>query len=121
MRRHAIDCKKIGESKTNPGYFKYNIKIREKDGTIKNKPAYGKDMQDAISRLIWDERLYNLSYNKRLSNGMILAWLLTVIIPSIISSVTNSPIWVLLGILVSTIIGFLIVRVEKFLNREKEF
>ena len=55
-RRRAIECKFVEKSKTNPGYLKYEITICEKDGTIHKQPAYGKDMQDAISRLINIER-----------------------------------------------------------------
>ena len=55
-RRRAIDCKLERKSNSNPGYFKYNVTIREKDGTVHTEPCYGKDMQDALSRLINTER-----------------------------------------------------------------
>ena len=55
-RRRAINCEIIEKSKSNPGYCKYMITIQELDGTIHKQPAYGKDMQDAISRLINIER-----------------------------------------------------------------
>ena len=51
-RRKAVNCVMLEESKTSPGYFKYQITIREKDGTEHVVPAYGKDMQDAIERVI---------------------------------------------------------------------
>jgi hypothetical protein len=60
-KRKAIDCKLIESSKTSPGYHKYQITILEKDGIETTQPAYGKDMQDAISRLIWNERIYKVS------------------------------------------------------------
>ena len=44
------------KSKSNPGYCKYIVTICEKDGTVHKEPAYGKDMQDAIARLINTER-----------------------------------------------------------------
>ena len=55
-RRKAIECKIVERSKSNPGYCKYDITIQELDGTIHTQPAYGKDMQDALSRLINTER-----------------------------------------------------------------
>ena len=55
-RRRAIECKMERKSNSNPGYFNYNITIREKNGAIHTEPAYGKDMQDALSRLIYTER-----------------------------------------------------------------
>ena len=55
-RRRAIDCKLVEKSRSNPGYIKYMITIAEMDGTIHKEPAYGKDMQDALSRLMNIER-----------------------------------------------------------------
>ena len=55
-RRRALDCKLIEKSKKHNGYFKYEITIGEKDGKKHKEPAYGRDMQDAINRLIWKER-----------------------------------------------------------------
>lgn len=60
-KRKAVDCKLIEASKTSPGYHKYQITILEKDGIETTQPAYGKDMQDAISRLIWNERIDKVS------------------------------------------------------------
>ena len=54
-RRKAIDCQLVEESKSNPGYFKYMVTVREIDGTITKHPAYGVDMQDAIKRLVRSE------------------------------------------------------------------
>ena len=65
-KRRAIDCKIVEKSKSNPGYLKYMITIAEMDGTIHKQPAYGKDMQDALSRLINKER--TLKVEKKLIN-----------------------------------------------------
>jgi len=55
-RRRALECKFVEKSKKNPGYLKYEVTIGEKDGTVHTQPVYGKDMQDALSRLINIER-----------------------------------------------------------------
>jgi hypothetical protein len=55
MKRKAIDCKLIRKSNSNPGYFKYEVTIQEKDGTTQVQPAYGTCMQSALSRLIKKE------------------------------------------------------------------
>ena len=63
-RRKATKAELIRESKDHPGYFKYKVTILEVDGTIHDVPAYGKDMQDAIERLVWVERIdKSLSYD----------------------------------------------------------
>ena len=70
MKRKAIDCKLIRKSNSNPGYFKYEVTIQEKDGSIHKEPAYGKDMQSALSRLIKKEMT-----EKAFNPGLIfLAW-----------------------------------------------
>ena len=54
-KRKAIDCKLIKESNCYPGYFIYMVTIQEEDGTTADHPTYGKDMQDAMRRLVRSE------------------------------------------------------------------
>ena len=54
-RRRALECKLVEKSKSNPGYLKYMVTIGEKDGTVHTQPAYGKDMQGALNRLLKKE------------------------------------------------------------------
>ena len=81
-RRRALDCKLIEKSKKNAGYFKYEVTIGEKDGTVHKEPAYGRDMQDAISRLIWKERTIKVE-KKMEKNPLIffLVWMVIMAIP----------------------------------------
>ena len=44
------------ESKTFNGYFKYEVEIENEDFTTEKVPAYGKDLQDALSRVVHDRR-----------------------------------------------------------------
>ena len=55
--RRAINGKLREESKDYPGYFKYEFEIKEEDGSITKIPAYGIDMQDALSRIVRHERI----------------------------------------------------------------
>ena len=81
-RRRALDCKLIEKSKKNVGYFKYEVTIGEKDGTVHKEPAYGRDMQDAISRLIWKERTIKVE-KKMERNPLIffIVWLIIMAVP----------------------------------------
>tara|TARA_B100001123_G_C14872469_1_gene852551 strand:+ start:120 stop:497 length:378 start_codon:yes stop_codon:yes gene_type:complete len=54
--RKALDCKLIGQSEIDPNYFKYEVTIQEPNGDVYKAPAFGRDMQDALSRLVWTER-----------------------------------------------------------------
>lgn len=107
-RRRAIDCKLLEKSKNNPGYCKYEVTIQEKNGYIHKEPAYGKDMQDAISRLIWNERTKIIE--KKLGAGwFFLAWLLIMGWPAIMLEKTDSPLYLLyafITIIVLISVGF---------------
>jgi len=82
-RRRAIDCKIIEKSKSNPGYCKYMITIAELDGTVHKQPAYGKDMQDALSRLMNTERTFKVERKLESNTGLIfLIWLIAMGVPS---------------------------------------
>ena len=54
--RKALDCKLVGPSTIDSGYFRYEVTIQEADGEVYVAPAFGRDMQDALSRLVWTER-----------------------------------------------------------------
>ena len=54
-KRKEIYCKLVKETITNEGYFKYIVTVEDVDGSISKHPSYGKDMQDAIRRLVRSE------------------------------------------------------------------
>ena len=79
MKKRAIRAELRKESKTFPGYFKYELDVQFKDGTIKkNIPAYGKDLQDALSRTVKKEKVEKVE--KKLSQlpdwVMLMSWFL---------------------------------------------
>lgn len=62
MKRKVVRAELRKESESFPGYFKYEVDIQEEDGSIiENIPAYGKDLQDALSRVVHDEKVVTLS------------------------------------------------------------
>ena len=91
-RRRALDCKLIEKSKTSPGYLKYEVTIGEKDGTIHTQPAYGKDMQGALARLMNTERTVKIERKLETNTGLIfLVWLLVMGTPAIFFGAQNTP------------------------------
>ena len=107
-RRRAISCKFIEKSKTSPGYLKYEITICELDGTTHTEPAYGKDMQDAISRLINKER--TVKVEKKFYNYpflLFLAWISVMSWPALIFGVEGPTLILSMfgGTIVLTLIG----------------
>jgi|TARA_R110002153_G_scaffold214951_2_gene367618 hypothetical protein len=108
-KRRAIDCKLLKRSTTHDGYCKYMVTVGEKDGTIHKQPVYGKDMQDALSRLLWHERTEKVVKVAEKGDGLpiIALMLLVLAIPAVYTAMTDNPIYLLwtLGILV---VGFTI-------------
>ena len=81
-RRKAINCRLTEKSRYSKNYYKYVVTIEEKDGTRTDQPAYGKDMQDALSRLINTER--TIKVEKRMERHpffFFVAWLFIMAIP----------------------------------------
>ncbi len=107
-RRRAIDCKLVARSKANPGYCKYMITIAELDGTVHKQPAYGKDMQGALSRLMNTERTVKVERKLENNTGLIfLIWLVLMGAPAMIFGAHNTP-WMLVWT-IGTIIGLMLI------------
>ena len=111
-RRKAIASKLIRKSKSHPNYFKYEITIQEKDGQLYSQPAYGKDMQDALSRLIWTERTTKVgrTISKLEVIWIFAAWLISLVVPTFLATHHNNPIWLLItvGCIVTFIGGYVV-------------
>ena len=111
-KRRALFCKLVGKSDSNEGYYKYLVTIGEKDGSIHNQPVYGRDMQDAISRLIKKE--LTVKIEKKLETGWVFfAWLFAMCWPAAIfgiSGIEGNPVWIGLSlgsVFVMTIVAIL--------------
>ena len=111
-KRRALFCKLVGKSDSNEGYYKYLVTIGEKDGSMHNQPVYGRDMQDAISRLIKKE--LTVKIEKKLETGWVFfAWLFAMSWPAAIfgiSGIEGNPVWIGLSlgsVFVMTIVAIL--------------
>lgn len=121
-KRKAIDCKLIRPSTSNPGYFKYDIIIQEKDGTTSSQPAYGTDMQDAINRLIWSERVEKVTTkankNKSIEYGVMAAIVIVCIIgPGVWSSMQGTPLFSVAGLSMVALVGTVIYWFNRWLSK----
>ena len=112
-RRKAISAELVRESKDNPGYFRYNIEIQEVDGTRHTVPAYGKDMQDAIARLVWNERAHNKLTSVIIGFVIFIPFLTA----CVLGALTDSPAWVLSGLGFSVVLGILMSVIDKYLSK----
>ena len=57
MKQKVINATYRKDSQTFPDWLKYEVEILNEDGTTEMIPAYGKDLQDALSRVVHDKRV----------------------------------------------------------------
>ena len=60
MRKKVLNVSYRKDSNTFNDWMKYEIEILKEDGSKEKIPAYGKDLQDALSRVVHDERVEKL-------------------------------------------------------------
>lgn len=65
MKQKAIDVKYRKTSESFPDYLKYEITVLNEDGTTEVIPAYGKDLQDALSRVVHDDKVRKITKRTR--------------------------------------------------------
>ena len=83
MKSKVINVSYRKNSNSFPEWMKYEIEILNEDGTTTKIPAYGKDLQDALSRVVHDSKVEKLEKQaKRIPDlvwvvlwfGYILGW-----------------------------------------------
>lgn len=57
MKQKVINATYRKNSQTFPDWLKYEVEILNEDGSTETIPAYGKDLQDALSRVVHDKRV----------------------------------------------------------------
>jgi hypothetical protein len=95
MPRIAIKAEWERKSESTPGFYKYIVTIREEDGEIVKSPVYGRNMQDALSRIVRHERSERIvrKTEKIPAWVYLLLFFMTMGTGSILSYQQNSPIY----------------------------
>lgn len=65
MKQKVINVHYRQDSKDFPDWMKYEIEILNEDGTTEMIPAYGKDLQDALSRVVHDKKVDRVKQKTR--------------------------------------------------------
>ena len=60
MKQKVINVTYRKDSETFPEWMKYEVELLNEDGTTEKIPAYGKDLQDALSRVVHDFKVEKL-------------------------------------------------------------
>ena len=85
MKQKVINATYRKDSETFPDWLKYEVELLNEDGSVDTIPAYGKDLQDALSRVVHDKRVDKVEkQTKRIPDivwvilwfGYILGWTL---------------------------------------------
>lgn len=115
-RRMAIQAEWQRDSESAPGFNKYMITIREVDGTENRVPAYGRDMQDALSRIVKRERTEKLvETTERIPDYVyVLMFLGTLGVGATLSTTADNPLYFAVGA------GALVVLVGLYLLRTRK-
>ena len=73
MKQKVINATYRKDSNTFSEWMKYEIEIMNEDGSTEKIPAYGKDLQDALSRVVHDKRV--VAVEKRTKRIPDLVWI----------------------------------------------
>ncbi len=85
MKQKVTNVTYRKDSNAFPDWMKYEVEILNEDGSTSKIPAYGKDLQDALSRVVHDQRVEKIERKaKRIPDivwvvlwfGYILGWTL---------------------------------------------
>ena len=76
MKRKAIHAEYRKTSESFPDWLKYEITVLDENGKTEKIPAYGKDLQDALSRVVHDEKVEKIGKTARVIPwwGWVLTW-----------------------------------------------
>jgi hypothetical protein len=74
MKQKVINATYRKDSDTFPDWLKYEFEILNEDNTTSKIPAYGKDLQDALSRVVHDKRVVEVE--KRTKRIPDLVWVI---------------------------------------------
>lgn len=115
-RRMAIRAEWQRDSESAPGFNKYFITIRELDGTENKVPAYGRDMQDALSRLVKTERSERLvETTERIPDFVYILLILgTLGVGATLSTTADNPAYFVAGAVALVVLfGLLLLRLRR--------
>lgn len=100
MKKKAIKVEYRKDSQSFPQYLKYEITILNQDGTTEAVPAYGRDLQDALSRVVHDERVDRITSKV----GKLPIWVWAMIWMGYTTGMfqvfytTQNPVWIYVGV-----------------------
>lgn len=120
MKKKAIRVEYRKDSGSFPKWLKYEVTILSEDGTIEKIPAYGKDLQDALSRVVHDERIENIQNKTNLIPYWTwpLLYFIGMLFISIWTVSYNEPLFIVSGLVGTVIFIFSLNKLTKKINTD---
>ena len=119
-KKIAINAELRKESESFDGWFKYEVTIKNEDGKTQVVPAYGKDLQDALTRTVNHDKIEKVE--KKLKSlpywftiGLYTSYMAAMAYTSIKLS-QSWPVLVGMGFLLMLILGLQYLTTEKEIN-----
>lgn len=106
MKAKVIKVDYRKESESFPDWMKYEITLLNQDGSEELIPAYGKDLQHALSRVVKSRKVEKVK--KIPQEVWVVAILLYITAISIPANETKNPLWVIVGLagMAAIILGY---------------
>jgi hypothetical protein len=118
MKSKVIKVDYRKESESFPDWMKYEVTLLNEDGSEELIPAYGKDLQHALSRVVKGRRVEVIKH--KTEKIPMEVWVLLVLMYSTVTSIlatsNNNPLWVVLGL---AGLGIMLYAVRLLLMRGK--
>ena len=100
MKQKVINITYRKDSETFPKWMKYEIEILNEDGTIEKIPAYGKDLEHALQRVVRDKKMKKVEKTPKVPMTIwLLLWFIYLGTLSIVYMESQSPMMFMGGIL----------------------
>jgi hypothetical protein len=107
MKQKVIDVHYRKDSNAFPDWMKYEVTLLNEDGTEEKIPAYGRDLQDSLSRVAHDKKVK--AVERKVEKAPIGVWLVTWL--SYMGSISalavayNSPLILSIGLAIAVLAG----------------
>lgn len=107
MKQKVIDVSYRKDSNAFPDWMKYEITLLNEDGTEEKIPAYGKDLQDSLSRVAHDKRVEAVEKKVERAPGWVwlVTWLSYMGSVSSLAVAYSSPLILSCGLAIAVIAG----------------
>lgn len=107
MKQKVIDVHYRKDSNAFPEWMKYEITLLNEDGSEEKIPAYGKDLQDSLSRVVHDKKVQYVENKVQRAPSWVwlVTWLSYMGAVSALAVEYSSPLILSIGLAIAAVSG----------------